>query len=184
MRLIFATLALAFPLVASACPDAPDRSADMAALIDAARAAPTEQKGREIGQKMWEIWATAPDEEAQAILDRGLTRLSGYDRLGAISDFDKLIAYCPDYAEGHNQRAFAYFLSGDFEEAVLSLHRALALNPTHVAARAGLALSFLQLGELEKARVELLGALELNPWLSERALLAPGGALEPTGKDI
>lgn len=184
MRLFLTALVLAVPLAANACPDLPDRSEDMAALVDAARAAPTETKGREIGQKMWDIWSLAPDDQAQAILNRGLTRLSGYDFPGAIVDFDKLIAYCPDYAEGHNQRAFAFFLSGNFDEAVISLGRALELNPGHVAARAGLALSLLQLDRLDEARVELLAALELNPWLAERALVAPGGRLEPAGQDI
>ena len=184
MRLLLTALAFAVPLAANACPDLPDRSAEMAALVDAARAAPNEMKGREVGRQMWDIWAVAPDTQAQAILDRGLARLSGYDYLGAISDFDKLIAYCPDYAEGHNQRAFAYFLSGNFDEAVISLGHALALNPSHVAARAGMALSLMQLGRLDEARVELMAALDLNPWLSERALVAPGGALAPAGKDI
>ena len=75
-------------------------------------------------------------------------------------------------------------LSGDFEEAVISLDRALTLNPDHVAARAGMALSLMQLGRLDEARVELMAALKLNPWLSERALVAPGGALAAAGKDI
>lgn len=184
MRLLLTALAYAVPFSVNACPDLPDRSADMAALVEAARAAPNEMEGREIGRQMWDIWAVAPDEQSQAILDRGLARLSGYDHLGAIADFNKLIAYCPDYAEGHNQRAFAYFLMGNFEEAVISLDRALTLNPDHVAARAGLALSLMQLGRLDEARVELLAALNLNPWLSERTLVAPDGALAPAGKDI
>ncbi|MEM6660474.1 MAG: tetratricopeptide repeat protein, partial [Pseudomonadota bacterium] len=48
----------------------------------------------------------------------------------------------------------------------------------------GRALTLLGLQRLEEARAALSQALDLNPWLSERALLAPGGPLEPPGQDI
>lgn len=184
MRSIVFAAALSVPATVYACPAVPDRSVEMAELVAAARSAPNEMAGREVGGRMWEIWTEAPDEEAQAMLDRGILQLRSYNFLGAIADFDALIAYCPDYAEGYNQRAFAYFLNGVFDKAVADLDMALALRPDHVAARAGRALSLMNLGRLDEARVDLQAALELNPWLSERALLAPGGALEPQGDDI
>jgi Flp pilus assembly protein TadD len=64
------------------------------------------------------------------------------------------------------------------------LDRAIELSPNHVAALSGRALSLLGLKRLDEARDALNTALELNPWLSERALLEPGGLLDPPGKDI
>lgn len=166
------------------CPPAPDHTIAIAGLISQARAADTEMQGREFGAQMWVLWAKAPNEQAQAILNRGMSKRRAFDMLGAIADFDVLVGYCPDYAEGYNQRAFANFLQGKFEPAVVDLVKAIELSPNHVAARAGLALTYMELGQLDAAREELLRALDLNPWLSERHLLSKGGRLAPKGEDI
>lgn len=182
-------LALAAALIAGAaraedCPAPPDHGARIDALLAEAREAPTEGAAREIAGRMWELWAEAPNEQAQAVLDRGMTRRSGYDLAGALAEFDRLVAYCPDYAEGYNQRAFVNYLRQDFAAALVDLDRAIALSPNHVAALSGRALSLLGLGRTDEARDALAEALALNPWLPERGLAAPGGPLAPTGQDI
>ncbi len=113
-----------------------------------------------------------------------MARREAWDLLGALGELDKLVAYCPDYAEGYNQRAFVNFLRQDFGAALIDLDKALDLSPNHIAAMSGRALTLLGLKRLDEARTALTAALQLNPWLSERALLAPGGALEPPGEDI
>lgn len=171
-------------LAAAECPPAPDHTIAIAGLISQARAAESERQGREFGAQMWVLWAKAPNEQAQAILNRGMSKRRAFDMLGAIADFDVLVNYCPEYAEGYNQRAFANFLQGKYQLAVVDLIEAIKLSPNHVAARAGLALTYMELGELDAARDELRLALELNPWLSERHLLSKGGRLAPKGEDI
>ncbi|WP_170758503.1 tetratricopeptide repeat protein [Ruegeria lacuscaerulensis] len=166
------------------CPVAPDHSTGVSDVIAQIQAAETEQAARALSNQLWEYWTDAPDESAQAVLDRGMTRRSAWDLLGAIKDFDKLIAYCPSYAEGYNQRAFAYFLQQDFQAALPDLDKAIELSPNHVAAISGRALTLLGLQRIDEAREALSQALELNPWLSERHLMAPGGPLAPPGEDI
>ncbi|MEP4198860.1 MAG: tetratricopeptide repeat protein [Aliishimia sp.] len=166
------------------CPTAPDHTSALSQLSEKARAAPNETQGREISNKMWELWVDAPNEQAQAILDRGMQKRSSYDLLGAIEDFTALIGYCPEYAEGYNQRAFALFLQENFTGALPDLDRALELSPNHVAARSGRALTHMQLGDVAKARTDLMAALEDNPWISERHLLANGAPLAAPGDDI
>lgn len=170
--------------LASECPAAPDNSEQIAHLIEDIRVAPNEMHARTISNRMWELWADAPDEAAQAILDNGMSRRRAWDLLGALNEFDRLVAYCPDYAEGYNQRAFVQYLRQNYAAALVDLDRALALSPNHIAAMSGRALSLMGLGRLDEARVALSDALELNPWLPERGLVAPGGPLEPEGKDI
>ncbi len=169
---------------AADCPVAPDHSADVSGVIAQIQLAETEQAARALSGQLWEFWTDAPDQSAQATLDRGMARLRASDLLGAIEEFDKLIAYCPSYAEGYNQRAFAFYLGRDFEAALPDLDRAIELSPNHVAAISGRALTLLELQRLDEAREALNHALDLNPWLSERHLLAPGGPLEPPGQDI
>lgn len=170
--------------VMAACPAAPDHGAQIMQLLDEVQAASTENEARQLSGALWALWTDAPDEVAQAMLDRGMAKRRSYDFLGAKSDLDKLVEYCPDYAEGYNQRAFVSFLQQDFEPALVDLDRTIALSPTHVGALSGRALTLLGLGRKDEAREALDAALELNPWLSERSLAAPGGPLAPEGEDI
>ena len=177
-------VALSTVVALAECPAPPNHSGALANLINDANSAETEAQGKAISSQMWELWADAPDAAAQAILDRGMGRRSAFDLLGAIADFDTLVAYCPDYAEGYNQRAFANFLQGNFARAEVDLRKAIELSPNHVAARAGLALTYMQMDRVDEARAALEAALKLNPWLSERHLIGKGGPLAPKGQDI
>ncbi|SDW16350.1 tetratricopeptide repeat protein [Litoreibacter albidus] len=168
MRIVF-LLALALPVAATAaCPPPPERSPRHIELMAAVAAAPDEMTARQHTNELWGIWAKAPDGTAQQILDRGMTRRASYDFVGALADFDKLIAYCPDYAEGYNQRAFVNFIREDYEAALLDLNRALALTPDHIGAIVGRALALIELGQHRAGQIALRKALLLNPWLPER----------------
>lgn len=170
-----------FALAQEACPPAQDHSEALEQLIAQIQRAPDAGAAQHLSNQMWQLWADAPDERAQAILDRGMTRRASFDFLGALEDFDRLIAYCPDYAEGYNQRAFVHYLRRDFAAALADLDQALARSPRHIAALSGRALSLYGLSRLEEARRALGDALALNPWLPERNLAQPGGPLAAPG---
>jgi len=156
----------------------------MSRLIDEIGQAGTEAEGRAVSNRMWALWTQAPDAPAQALLDRGMRARSSFDFIGALEAFDRLVAYCPDYAEGYNQRAFVHYLTQRFPAALADLDRALARNPRHVGALSGKALTLLALGRIAEARQVLAAALTLNPWLPERGLAAPGGPLAPADRDL
>ena len=168
----------------TACPAAPDHSVDIDALIEAAQSATNMNEARDVSGKLWALWTDAPDEIAQTMLDAGMRKRQSYDFLGALEELNELVEYCPEYAEGYNQRAFVNFLRRDFAPALVDLDRAIELSPKHIAAISGRALTLLGLGRIDEARATLLEALDLNPWLSERALLEKGGALAPKGEEI
>ena len=165
--------------VAEACPAIPDRSAESEAVLREIQAAPDEMSARLLTNDLWAIWADAPDAKAQEMLDRGMARRAAYDFDAAIAAFDALVAYCPDYAEGYNQRAFVNFIRQDHATALEDLERALDLAPTHVAAMAGQALTLMSLGRTELGQSVLRRALDLHPWLPERHMLikSPGEEL-------
>lgn len=175
---------LAVPAGADTCPPAPDHGAELDRLFAQVQVAGTEIEAREITDRMWELWTDAPDAPAQRALDRGMERRVAHDFLAAQEEFDRLIAYCPDYAEGYNQRAFVSFLRQEFATALVDLDRALERSPRHVAALSGRALTLMALGRTDEARIDLAEALRLNPWLAERGLAAPGGPLAPLGTDL
>lgn len=172
MKAIALLIAL-FPLAVAAqdvCPAVADHEADKDALLQRLSTSRDQNAAQLVSGDLWRIWTDAPDARAQAMLDDGMARLRG-DYAGARDVLDDLVAYCPDYAEGWNQRAFAYFLMQDYAAALTDLDRALDLDPRHVAALSGRALTLMGLERDAEGQVTLREALRLNPWLAERSLL-------------
>lgn len=179
MRLILTLTLAASPLWAETCPPVPDQGAQMDALLEQVRQAPDQITAQDLSNQLWALWATAPDSYAQDLLNTGMERRSAYDFDGAVTAFDALVAYCPHYAEGYNQRAFIAFLRQDYAPALIDLDRALDLSPRHVAALSGKALTLMGLNRNAEAQIVLRQALDLNPWIPERGLLQ-----EPPGQDL
>ena len=169
--LVIAFIALPGLAMAS-CPALdPSHSAETEPLFKALKASDTETEGVAIASRIWDIWTKAPDVEAQALLDKGVQSI----RWGAFDEAETaltyLIDYCPNYAEGWNQRAFARFLKEDFDGALSDLERALALEPMHFGALAGRGLTFLRQGRQLLGFNALREAVAVHPWMSERHLL-------------
>ena len=176
--LLFAT-ATAAPAFA-ACPAAPDISVEIDGLVAEVQRAPDAQAAGVISARMWSHWAKAPDVAAQDLLDEGMSRRNAFDYAGALKAFDALVDYCPGYAEGYNQRAFANYLREDFAAALPDLDRALALQPRHIPAMTGKGLTLIQMGRIRDGQAVIRRALGLNPWLGERAYLE----LPPESTDL
>jgi len=167
------------PIMAQTCPALPDRSAERAELMTAVRDAPNYTANREAVDRLWKHWRKAPDEKAQALLDLGIRRRDEFSFKAAEAALNELVAYCPEYSEGWNQRAFVYFLTKDYGRALQDLEKALEITPDHIAAMAGMVLTLTKLGRNRVAQKILREALALNPYLPEKSLL-----VEPKGKDI
>lgn len=167
------------PEAGAVCPAAPDHAAEQTAVIAQLQTAPDAAMAGPLMDRLWRNWTDAPDAKAQALLDEGMAKREGYDFLGARDTFDALIEYCPDFAEGYNQRAFASSLRQEYDAALYDLDRALAITPNHIAAMSGKALTLIGLGRQDEAQALLRKALTLNPWLKERAML-----IEPPGTDL
>ena len=151
----------------------PVTAEERAPLFDKLKAAPTESEGQARANLIWKIWHIAPDTRAQELLDLGKRRINESDFAGAQEALSELIAYCPDYAEGWNQRAFAKFLAGDLDGSLEDLDRTLELEPQHFAALAGRGLTLLRQGRPIPAHRAIREAMAIHPWLSERHLLPP-----------
>jgi tetratricopeptide (TPR) repeat protein len=178
MKVVFTLLSLSTS-AALACAPVDDQDDRQSALFAQIQSAPTEMAAQAPAAELWEIWLKAPDARAQDLLMNGLERLRIFDFEGAIQGFDALIAYCPEYAEGYNQRAYANYLRQDYDAALPDLDSAIARAPRHVGALSGRALTLLAMGREPEGQQALRKALELNPWLSERGLLK-----EPLGQDL
>lgn len=142
-------------------------------LFERLRVSTNEDQGMAIASRIWSLWATAPDGRAQGLLDKGMQSIQWGQFDEAETALTYLIDYCPDYAEGWNQRAFARYLKNDFEGALADLDRTLVLEPNHFGAIAGRGLTFLRQGRQILGIKEIRKAVALHPWMNERHLLPP-----------
>ena len=189
MRILFALAVMVGPAFSSAafaqeCPASVDVSAELEGLFAQAQEAQDFSEGQAASDAMWKVWLRAPNTAAQEVLDRGMAARGSFDFVEAYAQFTRLTEYCPDYAEGWNQRAYISFLRDDYAAALTDLDRALVLQPRHVAAQSGRGLTLMKLGRIAEARTQMLAAVANNPWLSEKALLAKGAPLGAVGEDI
>jgi len=178
MKRLALLLALAAGPALADCPPR-DLEAEIAPLMTAVHEAGNEMEARTIMNELWQLWATAPDARAQEFLDDGMRMRAESNLDGAWEAFNRLIAYCPNYAEGYNQRAFVAFIRGDYPSALDDLEKALALDPDHLGALTGKALTEIGIAGPEAGQETLRKALEMNPWLPERRFL-----LEPEGQEL
>jgi tetratricopeptide (TPR) repeat protein len=156
-------------------PAAADKTQDAqqrrAALFSELAAAKTEADARAVEARIWEFWLTAPDAQSQQLLEDSKQAQLGFDYRDALTALGKLIAHAPDYAEGHNQRAYVLFLMGAYGESLQAIEETLKREPKHYGALAGKGVILLMQGKDEEGQAALRQAHKVNPWLKERGLI-------------
>ena len=70
------------------------------------------QKINTITKKIWDIWHETNDIKIEADFYRGIESMRTQDLLMSIAFFTKVNEKKPDFAEGWNKRATAYFMIG------------------------------------------------------------------------
>src|SRR5713226_9290890 len=73
-------------------------------------------------EALWALWSRSGDERVDALFRQGVAQMSGERLAEAIATFTRIIELKPDFAEGWNKRATAYYLAGEYR-------RSLAVNP-------------------------------------------------------
>jgi tetratricopeptide (TPR) repeat protein len=112
---------------------------------------------------MWRIWSRSGDEETDRLLALGIEQLSGREDDAAVETFSRVIQRTPEFAEGWNKRATAYYLLGEYEKSLADCDEVLRRNPLHFGALSGYGMIYLRLGRPEQALAALERALAVNP---------------------
>jgi tetratricopeptide (TPR) repeat protein len=81
----------------------------------------------------------------------------------AIQHFSALIDHAPQFAEGYNGRATAFYLSGQIGPALADIQDTLALNPRHFGAMSGFAVILEELDRPQDALEIFARILEIAP---------------------
>ena len=112
---------------------------------------------------LWEIWAHSGDDTVDAMLKDGKNLLKNEAYQEAVECFTAVIEADPNFAEGYNQRAIAYFMLEEWSKAIRDCKSTISLNPNHFGAFAGMGHVYVRLGKISEALEAYKQALLINP---------------------
>ncbi len=143
-------------------PSANAQDAELDTLFEGLKTADTAASAQ-IEGRIQVIWSQSGSPSMDLLLSRGRQAMSESDFKLAIEHFSALIDHAPDFAEGYNARATAYYQTGQCGMSLEDSQKTLSLNPRHFGAMSGLALIFEEIGKPEGALAAWREVARINP---------------------
>jgi tetratricopeptide (TPR) repeat protein len=126
-------------------------------------ASPDTQNWQGVESEVLRVWSQSGSDAMDLLLRRGRDAIEAGDHAAAVEHLTALTDHAPDFAEGWNARATAFYLMGEYALSLADIERVLALNPRHFGALAGLAVMLEELGEPEMALEAHRAIRDINP---------------------
>lgn len=112
---------------------------------------------------LWSLWLRSADMALCAQLCQAIRLCEKDDCDEALEIFNSIIEECPNFAEAYNQRAIVKFIKSDYVGAVADYLQAVALNPVHFGALAGVGHCYAAMGRHRDAMNVYRQVLEIHP---------------------
>ena len=112
---------------------------------------------------LWLLWSRSGDADIDRAMARGVEQMEAGKFAESVATFSEVIRRRPDFAEGWNKRATAYYLAGESRKSLADCDEVLRRNPRHFGALSGIGQIYFRLEEYEKALHWWRRALEVNP---------------------
>lgn len=135
---------------------------DVDALLERL-ATPDLAEWRTIENQISRIWSQSGSPAMDLLLKRGRDAMEAQNFEVAIEHLTALTDHAPDFAEGWNARATAFFANDQLGLALADVQRVLALEPRHFNALQGLGLIMRELGQEDLALRALQMAAAIHP---------------------
>lgn len=113
--------------------------------------------------QIWDEWSRSGSPAMDLLLTRGRAALEAEDPEAAIEHFSALTDHAPDFAEGWNARATAFYQLEEFGLSLADIERTLVLNPRHFGALGGLASILEQINQPRAALSAYRAAHTIHP---------------------
>ncbi|MBR3369293.1 MAG: tetratricopeptide repeat protein [Rhodobacteraceae bacterium] len=124
---------------------------------------PDLENWQRVERQLFREWSRSGSASADLLLQRGRAALQRGDTSAAIDHFSALIDHAPDFAEGWNARATAWFMARNYGLALNDIRETLARNPDHFAALIGLGRILEDLERYDDARRAWDAAAAIHP---------------------
>lgn len=118
----------------------------------------------QIEAEIWIEWSKSGSAAMDLLLNRGRAAIGQGDLDAAIGHLTALTDHAPDFAEGWNARATAYYQRGDFGLSIEDIARTLTLEPRHFGALSGLALIYESMEKPDRALAVYREVLAIHPY--------------------
>jgi tetratricopeptide (TPR) repeat protein len=89
--------------------------------------------------QIWRLWFTSGSATVDLLMQWSVKAVKDRKINVALDFLNQVVALDPKYAEGWNQLATVYYMTGDYAKAMADIDRTLQLEPRHFGALAGLA---------------------------------------------
>jgi tetratricopeptide (TPR) repeat protein len=117
-------------------------------------------------RSLWLVWSRSGDPAVDRRFLQGVEQMQRQELDDAIETFTEIIARKPEFAEGWNKRATAYYLAGELDRSLADCDEVMKRNPAHFGALSGYGMIYLQLGRPDRALGYFERALAVNPNLA------------------
>jgi tetratricopeptide (TPR) repeat protein len=114
-------------------------------------------------QGLWLLWSRSGDAAIDALMVEGGEAMQAGRHDEAVRKFTSVIKAKPQFAEGWNKRATAYYLGGEYRKSIADCNEVLRRNPGHFGALSGMGQIYTRLEQYEQALQWFRRALEVNP---------------------
>ncbi len=104
-------------------------------------------KAKRIARKIWFRWAQSGSETVDLLMTWATIAMKEKDWPRAFDLLDQVVVLAPQYAEGWNRRATAYFLRSKYGRSIHDIEQVLKLESRHFGALAGLGNILQRLGK-------------------------------------
>jgi tetratricopeptide (TPR) repeat protein len=141
------------------------RDQQLEALFAALKVAPNQQAATNVERRISAIWLKSGSDTIDLLTKWADNAVDAKNYPLALDYLDRIISLKPDFVEGWDKRANAYFVMGEYGRALADIERVLALEPRHFGALAGLGTIMRSIGQDGKALIAYKKALELDPYL-------------------
>lgn len=149
-----------------ATPDDAPLDADPQVLLNRLGTLTAEEDAGEatrLANEILERWTHSGSASLDLLLRRGTDAMEAGEFSRAIAHLTALTDHAPDFAEGWNQRATAFFMTDRYGEALSDIEQVLILEPRHFGALAGLGIILDQLGDKKGALRAFRAAQQVFP---------------------
>jgi tetratricopeptide (TPR) repeat protein len=153
-------------------------------LFERLAAAGGEPEAAGIAEQIARIWSRSGSDTLDLLMDRVQQAMTANEGVTALDLLDSILALKPDYMEAYSRRAAVHFQMKDMDAAMRDLRQALAMEPRHFQALAGVGMVYQTGGQPKLALKAFREALKLNPHLKGIKQAAERLALEHDGQDL